>query len=562
MRLRQNLAKFISRNNSRLEHLQKRHQCHLPGARKSEDESVPSTREAATAKANIQAELNRKTHLNRIQKLIYGSGALADGMANTALGLLFFYMTAVCGLSGTLAGASFVIALLVDSVADPLIGSLSDNTQTRFGRRHPWMLAAALPLLISLGMLFSAPSMLKDWGLFVYMTAAAVGTRIALSLFAVPHVALGAELSDDYTERSHIVAYRTIFSVLSAILGPILIFKVFTHSSTDLLQRSGYTPFAWVSAGIAAASAVLCTMGTREMLSRLHVVEPGRDHPLKRFAREMAEIFRNRNFIILFLGSLLYFTSQGIMTQLSLHNAEFFWKFSNGILISIQIAQTIGAVAGFPLSSYLQRFIDKHYLLVITLVLICIGQTAVPVLRILDVLPASGLGLMIPVLVLNALNGTAQVIVGVTYYSLTADAADEHEYLFHARREGLFFAGLAFSSKAANALGAFIAGIALDWIGFPSAIAEKGAHLHIPARTIIELALIYGPGASFIMALPALLVFMLDVDRNYLFRIQNELSERRKAASALAGQYAVEEVATHAPGTLPAIVAASPSSGK
>src|SRR5215467_13722003 len=110
--------------------------------------------EAATASSNIQAELNRRTRLTVLQKTTYGSGALADGMASAALGFLFFYMTAVCGLSGTLAGASLVIALLVDSVADPMIGSLSDNTSTPFGRRHPWMLLAVLPLALSLGLLF------------------------------------------------------------------------------------------------------------------------------------------------------------------------------------------------------------------------------------------------------------------------------------------------------------------------------------------------------------------------------------------------------------------------
>ncbi len=365
-------------------------------------------------------------------------------------------------------------------------------------------------------------------------------------------MALGAELSDDYTERSNIVAYRTVFAVIASILGPFLIFNVFTHNANDLLHRAGYTPFAWTCAAIAAGAAIACAFGTRETLSRLHVIVPNRDHPILRFLREMGEIFRNRNFIILFVGSMLYFTSQGIMTQLSLHNAEFFWKFSNGTLVWIQIVTAIGAVAGFPLASYLQRFIDKHFLLIWTLVLICAGQAIMPILRIIDVLPASGPGLIIPIFTLKVLDGAAQVIVGITYYSLTADAADEHEYLFHARREGLFFAGLAFSSKAANALGAFIAGTAIDWIGFPSAIAEKGAHLQIPAHTIIELALIYGPGASIIMALPALLVFLLDVDRNYLFRIQNELSERRKAASATATQYAVEEVATHAPDLTPA----------
>src|SRR5579862_6800857 len=99
----------------------------------------------ATARSNAQADLNRQTNLGTIAKTVYGSGALVDGMTSTAVNtFLFFYMTAVCGLSGSLAGISLVVALLIDSVADPLIGSLSDNTHSRFGRRHPWMLAGAL----------------------------------------------------------------------------------------------------------------------------------------------------------------------------------------------------------------------------------------------------------------------------------------------------------------------------------------------------------------------------------------------------------------------------------
>src|SRR5258708_36227038 len=121
------------------------------------------------APSNAQAELNRKTHLGTLAKTIYGSGALVDGMASTAINtFLFFYMTAVCGLSGSLAGASLVVALLIDSAADPLIGSFSDNTHSRFGRRHPWMFAASLPPLVPLGLLFSAPALPTGWPRFFY----------------------------------------------------------------------------------------------------------------------------------------------------------------------------------------------------------------------------------------------------------------------------------------------------------------------------------------------------------------------------------------------------------
>lgn len=488
----------------------------------------------AIARSSTQAELNRKSQLSRFTKIIYGSGAMVDGMANAALGFLFFYMTAVRGLSGGLAGASMVVALLVDSAVDPLIGSFSDATRSRFGRRHPWMLIASFPLALSLGLLFSAPASLTRWALFAYMTLAAIGVRVSLSLFAVPHVALGAELSDGYMERSHIVAYRTVFNVLALLVAPALAYVVFMPSTSDLLHSAGYVPFAWSCAAIVVVSGIFCTLGTRDTLSRLHVAVAKVAHPLLRFLQEMGEIFRHRHFVILFFGSLIYFTSQGLYDQLGIHNAKFFWNLSNGEIQLLVVANAMGGVAGFPLAAHLQRYVDKHHLLVLTLVLKCTGSAIAPFLLLGGILPAAGPGLMAPLFVLRILDGIAMVIVGITYYSMTADAADEHEYLFGARREGLFFSGLAFSSKAASALGAFIAGQALDLIGFPVAIAAKGAHFHIAHTTIVELGLIAGPGAAILMASPAVLVLLIRFSRADLAQLQAELSARRKAAAARA----------------------------
>ena len=507
-----------------------RDQCRGPGARFQQAHAGKdvNTEQVATASSNAEAERNRKTHLKPVQKLIYGSGALADGMAGAAAGYLFFYMTAVCGLSGTLAGASLLIAIVIDSIADPLIGSLSDNMPSRFGRRHPWMLAAALPLLLFVAMLFSPPSTLKDWWLFAWMTLAAIGMRLSISLFSIPHIALGAELSDDYLQRSNIVAYRILFTVVPAIVGPLLMLRVFTHNQNDLLHRAGYAPFAWACGAIAAAAAIACTLGTRGTLSRLHVVARKSGNAFGRFARDMAEIFTDRNFVILFVGALVYSTAQAVSGQLGLHMAEFFWRLSNRVLFWTNVAGAAGAVLGFPLAAWLQRKFEKHAILAMMLALLCLGNAIVPVLRIIDVLPPSGPGLLIPLFMLNPLGGAGQVLLGITFYSVMADATDRHEYVFHARREGLFFSGLAFSAKTASALGSFIAGRALDWIGFPSGIAEKGPHLHIAARTITELALISGPASAALMALPAVLVLLVHSDRHEIARTQQALSDRRR----------------------------------
>jgi len=487
--------------------------------------------EAAASNAST-AERNRRTPLTRLIKSVYGSGALLDGMANGALGFLFFYMTAVRGLSGALAGLSMVIALIIDSVADPLIGSLSDGTTSRFGRRHPWMLLSALPLGLSVGLLFSAPASLDQAALFVWLTLSAIAVRISLSLFTIPHAALAAELSDGYVERSNVVAYRIAFGALAGVLAPALALIVFMPTTADLLHAGGYMPFAWSCAVVGFVSGVVCTIGTRGTLARLHVAEKKTDHPLLAFLRELGDILRHRHFVILFAGSLIYFASQGVAGQLGLHNAKFFWKFSNQTLQFLTTVGAVGSIAGFPVSAWLQRHFDKHILLVWTLVITCLASAVTPLLRLADILPAAGPGLLVPITVLRFLDGAAQVLIGITYYSMTADTADEHEYLFGARREGLFFAGLAFSSKAATAIGSFIAGQALDLIHFPGAIAAQGPALHIPYRTIVELALIAGPGSALMMATPAALVLLIRFKRSDLLRIQEELSARRKARTA------------------------------
>src|ERR1700683_1460906 len=108
---------------------------------------APSENPAGAAQR--AAEL-RRTKLGVGLLAAYGSGALVDSVANAALGpFLSFYLTLVCGLSNSLAGLSLFVGLVIDALADPLVGALSDNTTSRFGRRHPYMLGTARPLDLS-----------------------------------------------------------------------------------------------------------------------------------------------------------------------------------------------------------------------------------------------------------------------------------------------------------------------------------------------------------------------------------------------------------------------------
>ena len=171
--------------------------------------------------------------LNTPTKVSYGIGQASEGIKNGAFNVfVFFYYAQVLDLSTTYTGLAVFIALVFDAVTDPLIGSLSDNWRGRLGRRHPFLYASATPLALSFVCLFSPPN-LPEFGLFLWLTVFAVLTRASITLFYVPHVSLGAELSTDFHERTTVVAYRYFFSYVGQLVTYFVGFYIFFADSPE-----------------------------------------------------------------------------------------------------------------------------------------------------------------------------------------------------------------------------------------------------------------------------------------------------------------------------------------
>ncbi len=460
---------------------------------------------------------------------IYGTGQFVDSVSGTALAtFLLFYLTAVCGLSGALTGASLFFALVVDAFVDPFVGSISDNMQSRWGRRHIFMFASFPLMFVGLGMLFTVPTSLTGVPLFIYVTAMALVLRFGLSAYIVPYIALGAELSDDYLQRSHIIAWRSAFSVPATIVPLVLGYSVFFAGKSGLFDRAAYVPYGWTCAAVLCIFGAIAAFGTLGSIHRLHKTTPSTDHPLRRMVREVPEVFRNRSFIILFSTVLLFFIAQGTAGALTLHGTKFFWKLSVG---NIQFLQVVGALAlliGIPLVAVLGPYVEKKTMTLWSLAYIVVTQAGLPILRIMGIIPADERTIMTILLVNALIASTAVTFLAIAFQSMMADAADEHELLFGARREGLYFSGITFSAKAASGIGSFIAGIALDLIHFPVDIANKGGdNVHIAATTVNDLGIVYGVGPAAMTAICILINAMYRIDRHEHARIQAELVARR-----------------------------------
>ena len=259
--------------------------------------------------------------LSRKTKFAYGVGQIAETVKSTGFNIfLFFFFTQVLGLSGSLAGLAVMIALVFDAVTDPLAGYISDHSRSRFGRRHPFMLAAALPLGIAWYFLFTPPDGLGQTGLSLWLTGFAVLVRGAITLYYVPYLGLGAELTLDYHERTSVAAWRGFCGVSGAavvvLLGVPLFFPETATFENGLLNPAGYPLVALFGALLMAASILLSAWGTRGQISALPT-NNSTQNPLS-LRENLFSIWRNSSFRALFLGTLLVAISIGITQTLSL----------------------------------------------------------------------------------------------------------------------------------------------------------------------------------------------------------------------------------------------------
>lgn len=461
-------------------------------------------------------------------KLLYGSGGVIDGITTASLTyFLLFYLTTVCGLSGTQAGTALLVGLLIDAVADPLIGLVSDNTRSRQGRRVPYLLFSTIPLALLFGLLFSIPGWLTGTPLLLYAGAVAMALRVMISVFLLPYVAVGAEVTDDYVERSSIVTWRICFNMLGTFLAIGLGLGVFMAGADGLLIRPAYISFGWTCAAIIVLAGLTAAFATRRVLPRLHIVAPSEGPVLRRFLRELGEVFRNRSFVVLFGTVTVFFVAQGAAGALALYLNRYFWNLSTEAVQIVLIGATLGPFLGAPLTALLARFLEKKTLTIANFVVFILTQAWPPLAHMAGLLTGPTAP-VIPVLLINAIcSGAALVGVAIGAQSMMADATDEHEHRFGVRREALFFSGLTLAVKAASGLGGFIAGVALDVIRFPTAEAAKGGNVVLDPEIVRNLGLVCGPLPAAITLLAPIILLGYTLSRQRHATILQELAERR-----------------------------------
>ncbi|HJN52824.1 MAG: MFS transporter [Pseudomonadales bacterium] len=471
-------------------------------------------------------------------KFAYGIGQAGEGMFGTGLSFfLLFYYSQILGMGPGLAASAIGIAVIVDAFSDVFAGSLSDHWQSNYGRRHPFMFASFLPLSGCFFFLFF-PLVTSEWALFIWLAVFTNLARTMMSLYHVPHIALGAEITEDVQDRTALVAYRQFFANVGSLLALLVFFLVFSpfykiEGAAGRFVPDAYIPWALCIAAAMALTIFWSAWGTRSVIPFLSQISTQPRLSLMGIFRSLftdfKEVTKNKNFRYLFLGVLVVFIMVGVTGTLDIYMFTYFWELDEQIIVPVLVAYAIGNALGTFISVRLFSSFGKKACLIFGGLSWAFFQTLPVVLRLLDWFPDNGDTLLMPLLVaLKVIQGFSTAQANVGYGSMMADVCDEHEYQTGLRQEGAFFAAVAFSAKATSGFGAVIAGWALEFIDWPTGPEIRTA-ADVDPDTLLNMGIFYGPivaGLGFISVL-FYTQYKLTPERHGTILV--ELAERRRS---------------------------------
>ncbi len=459
----------------------------------------------------------------------YGFGAVAYGVKDAGFGtfLLLFY-NQVVGLSSATVGLVIMLALLIDAFVDPAVGFFSDRTRTRWGRRHPWMYASALPIMAGWLLLWNPPASLTEPQTLIWLFAMAVIVRSAVSCYEVPSVALTPELTSGYDERTRIMAYRYLFGWVGGLLMLLSAYQYFLAPTAafpnGLLNRAGYGGFALAGAIFIGVAILVSALGTHHEIRHLPNPPIVRQTLRESFA-ELRETVKNRAFAILMAAGVCAYTIQGISYAMSNYLYTYVWGFKGPVFVYLTIALFSGVFLAFLAAPRLGRTGSKPKAAMGAVLLGAALNTSPYWLRMLGVFPEVGESTLLPVLFGFFILGTASNVTGfILGASMMADVVEDSEAKTGRRSEGVFFAGSFFVQKCTSGVGIFFAGMILTVAGFP-AKATPGT---VAVATIDRLTLIY---AGLYIALACVSAYFFS--RFPFGRVEHEARLARLATSAV-----------------------------
>ncbi|MDP3457731.1 MAG: MFS transporter [Hyphomonas sp.] len=414
-------------------------------------------------------------------RLSFGVGGAASGIKDNGFEyvLLFFYSN-ILGVDAALVAVVLLIALIIDAVSDPVVGYWSDNLRTKYGRRHPFMYAALIPVAISYFLTWNPPAGVTGNDLFLWLMATTIFVRLAFTFYEVPSTALAAELTQDYDARTSLMSLRYFFAWFGGLSIQILLFWFLLVPTAEIpvgvFNVGGWNTYGMVAAGCIFLAVLVCTAGTHKHIPNLKAPPAARKLTLGLIFKEIFETVSNRSFRALFLATLFGLIASGISATLNQYINTIFWGFDNQQIAMITAAVYISAILALIIAPIVGKTFGKKRG-AITIGILAFSIAPMPVLlRLFGLLPPNGSEALFNIIITITIFDLALIIATqMLMGSMVADIVEDSQMQTGRRSEGIFFAGISFIRKLSQGAGVLTASAVLSVAGFAQGGGGAGA---------------------------------------------------------------------------------------
>lgn len=388
--------------------------------------------------------------------LSFGAPAIGAGYMSLVMSLYVMkFATDVLLIAPAVMGVILAMSRIWDAISDPIIGYLSDRTRNRYGRRRTWIVASTVPIAATFIMVFSPPESLTGTGLIVWMAVAIIGFYSALTMFFVPHLSLGAELSENYHERSRLFGVRHAFYTFGSILSLISFYLLISTEQEGSIAVRARAFELGTMASVAMGVLILGAVG--QLKERADFQGRIKSNPYNAFR----DVWRNPHARLLIVVTFIENVGSAAIGVLTLYVTQYvvgapLW--APAIILCYMVPSTFSVPMWIPLS---RRF-GKVRLWIFSMLLTGVSfgsMFALPFLGSVDLK-------IVYICVAAAFAGLAAGCGGTVSPSIQGDVIDYDEMVTGERKEGSYFSAWNFVYKSAIGVMMLLTGFVLQLSGF------------------------------------------------------------------------------------------------
>jgi GPH family glycoside/pentoside/hexuronide:cation symporter len=422
-----------------------------------------------------------------LKKVIYGMGAFVNNILAAAMGGMVIVLNLGLGMNPALVGLLGALPRLIDALTDPLMGYISDQTNSRWGRRRPYIFVGAIAAGLIFALLWQLPEGKSESYYFWSFLVGSLVFYLAYTIFATPWVALGYELTPDYHERTRLMAVQNFMGQLAYLISPWFLWIMQNDAMFDDLA-SGAGSLAIAIGGAVIVIGVIPAIFLRERFSEAAVSEIKTKfrESTANFFKGFAMAIKFSPFLKLCLATFMVFN--GFMLVASFQSyVIIYYVFAGDQALGAEYAGWSGTVSAFAtfgvifFISWLSTKIGKRRAFFISTGVSMLGYA----LKWFCYSPDYPLLLLVPAPFIAFGLGGLFTLMG----SMIADVCDMDELESHSRREGMFGSIYWWVVKLGLAAALAIGGILLNVTGFDVALGGDQATSTIFLMRIFDVAI-------------------------------------------------------------------------